>query len=101
MSLVKKEFVIKYGFEGLISNVNLGSTPGSTFDFNLVQALVQDLLQKSLLKVTALEKMLVDAMFNVFILKKGKDQTFYLAFFLYHVLSNLALRHFGSVKSLV
>ena len=43
MSLVKKEFVIKYGFEGLISNVNLGSTPGSTFDFNLVQALVQDL----------------------------------------------------------
>ena len=87
-------WIIKYGFEGSVPVVDLISTPGSMefctwFQFCTI-TLIQNLLLEILLKVRTLLKMLEDAMFNVFILKKEKIELL-LTSFLWHV---------GSVKSL-
>ena len=67
---------IKYGFEGSISNVDLGSIPGSTPDFNLVQIRVQGLLLQSLLKVTTTLEDVTKCYIQCIYVKKEKIKVF-------------------------
>ena len=74
---VKKVFKKKkYDFEDSISNLHLGSTPGSTPDFNLAQILVQHLLLQSLLKVTILLKDVRRCYVQCIYIKKEKIKLF-------------------------
>ena len=69
-------------------------------DINLVQVLVKDLVLQSLLNVNTPLEVVTICYVQCISVKIEKIKPIFLAYFLYHILYNLVLRHFGSVKSL-